>query len=100
LEGRSTVNETDLILVRRVTMDSIRKDRRDILDSLKGHDSPVSSVALAKDSGLSQSTTFRRLEELRGLGLVEFDDVESKGSTVDARLSALAKNLLSGESTT
>jgi hypothetical protein len=100
LEGRSGVNDTDLALVRRVTMDSIRKDRRDILEVLIGRDSPVSSAEMARHIRLSQTTTFRRMEELHGLGLVEFDDEASKGSSVNARVSQLAKDLLAGSSKT
>jgi hypothetical protein len=101
LDGRAEVNDTDLALVHRVTMDSIRKDRRDILDALVcGRDASVSSMVLARHTGLSQSTSFRRLEELRGLKLVEFKDAELDGSSVDARLSPLALDLLVGEGKT
>ena len=81
-------------------MDSIRKDRRDILDVLVTRDSPVSSAELARRIALSQTTTFRRMEELRGLGLVEFDDEASKGSSVNATVSQLGKDLLTGNSKT
>jgi DNA-binding transcriptional ArsR family regulator len=100
LEGRSAVNAVDLALVRRVMMDSIRKDRRDILDALVECGTTLSSVTLAKQTGLSQTTTYRRLEELRGMELVEFEDGAGRGTSVDARFSTLARNLLAGASKT
>jgi DNA-binding transcriptional ArsR family regulator len=93
LDGRISVNSTDLALVKRVAFDSVRKDRRDILEALwRGHKA-VSGSDLARITRLPQSTVSRRLEELRGMELV--DVIEDDGVVGGlAKLSDLALSFL------
>jgi DNA-binding transcriptional ArsR family regulator len=95
LDGRSDVNAIDIEVVQRVAMDSIKADRRAILDSLI-EKSQCSVTQLASAVKLSQSSISRRVEELQGLGLVESDQADSFEETM-VRLSTYAQQLLAGE---
>ena len=96
LEGRGEVNEDDLGLVRRVTFDSIRVDRRVILDCLAGHEESVSITTLADETRLSQSSVSRRVEELHGLGVVKWEQPVAGFDESCVWLSDLAGQLLKG----
>jgi len=76
-----------------VAFDSVRKDRRDILDALRRGHKAVSGSDLARIIRLPQSTVSRRLEELRGMELVDVieDDAVVGGL---AKLSDLAISFL------
>jgi len=94
LDGRGEVNEYDLSLVRRVAFDSVRADRRAILETLEQEPGGMAITALAERVGLSQPTTSRRIEELKGLGLVQCEGLGLDFSAQEARLSDLARRLL------
>lgn len=97
LDGRSNVSDDDIALVERVAFDSIRADRRDILCSLRNH-APLSVAALSKKIRLSETATSRRVEELKGLGIVEWECREELFEAQPVALSSLAQALLTGKS--
>lgn len=95
LDRRADVNDADVAVVERVAFDSIRADRWAILDALRSKD--VLSVAeLAKVSKLSQPSVSRRVEELEGLGMLDYSRDENFSQS-QVRLSTLARELLAGE---
>ena len=91
LDGRPEVDGNNVALAERVALDSIRADRRAILDRIRAGEMTVGE--LAKAIRLSQPSVSRRVEELRGLGLVEWDD----SPTALIRLADHARQLLAGE---
>jgi hypothetical protein len=98
LDARTEVSAEDVALIERVAFDSIRADRRQILCSLK-EQSPLSVAVLSKKAGLSAPGTSRRIEELRGLGILECEELEdARFESQSVRLSDLAQDLLAGVS--
>jgi DNA-binding MarR family transcriptional regulator len=93
LDGRSDVNSSDVALAERVALDSIRADRRAILDSIGAEE--LSIKALENATRLSQASVSRRVEELHGLGLVEWErSADFDKSSV--RLTEHARQLFAG----
>jgi len=94
LDGRLAVDSNDVALVERVAFDSIRADRRAILDTLRSK-RQFSVTQLATAARLSQPSVSRRVEELQGLGLVEWERSDSFDESL-VRLGEHALQLLAG----